>query len=54
MHFTGMSNSSVVQYASEQAAEGQIDAVANLRGTPVYLYRGTKDTCYRQGMSSVP
>ena len=30
-------------------AAGTIDGLGNLSGTNVYLYRGTKDTCYHKG-----
>ena len=35
----------LLAYAREQAAAGTIDGLGNLSGTPVYLYRGTKDAC---------
>ena len=39
----------LLEYARNQSAAGTIDALSNLRGTNVYLYRGTKDTCYHEG-----
>ena len=39
----------LLSYAREQAAEGTIDPLSNFKGKPVFLYRGTKDTCYLKG-----
>jgi hypothetical protein len=39
----------LIGYAQEQANLGTIDPTTNLKGLPVYLYRGTKDTCYLNG-----
>ena len=39
----------LLEYARNQSAAGTIDGLGNLSGTNVYLYRGTKDTCYRKG-----
>jgi hypothetical protein len=41
--------SALLAYAHAQAARGLIDPLQHLRGTPVYLYRGTKDACYLAG-----
>lgn len=51
----------LVAYANNQSALGTIDNVSNIagsrtsskgngtRGHPIYLYRGTHDTCYKTG-----
>ena len=39
----------LLKYAREQSKAGTIDALGNLSGTNVYLYRGTKDSCYLKG-----
>ena len=36
-------------YARAQSKAGTIDALGNLSGTRVWLYRGTKDKCYLKG-----
>lgn len=39
----------LLDYARAQSKAGTIDALRNLSGTNVYLYRGTKDKCYLAG-----
>ena len=41
--------SSLLAYAHSAAKRGQIDGTANLTGHRVYLYHGTKDSCYTLG-----
>eukprot|EP00756_Hemistasia_phaeocysticola_P000166 Hpha_TRINITY_DN10115_c0_g1::TRINITY_DN10115_c0_g1_i1::g.131432::m.131432 len=41
--------SALLSYAREQATLGTIDPLESLAGTPVYLYRGTKDPTYKHG-----
>ena len=39
----------LAEYARKASAGGLIDDVSHLKAARVYLYRGTKDTCYHEG-----